>query len=89
MPFQDDVRENHRGEWGIDTVALMSGGLTPEQKARVEIEKKLATAGWLVQDVDQIDLAAGPSVAVRGSDRERRCRLSPLRREGDPRDLGS
>lgn len=43
----------------------MVGGLTPEQKARVEIDRKLEAAGWVVQDFREIDLSAGRGVAVR------------------------
>jgi type I restriction enzyme, R subunit len=38
---------------------------TPEQKARREIDIKLAAAGWLVQDRDELDLTAGRGIAVR------------------------
>jgi type I site-specific restriction endonuclease len=38
---------------------------TPEQKARRQIDTKLFGSGWLVQDRDDIDLAAGRGVAVR------------------------
>jgi type I restriction enzyme, R subunit len=38
---------------------------TPEQLARVDIDSALAAAGWLVQDRDAMNLAAGPGVAVR------------------------
>jgi len=41
------------------------GGLTPEQRARVEIDRKLEAAGWVVQDFEAIDLSAGRGVAVR------------------------
>jgi hypothetical protein len=44
----------------------MSGGLTPEQKARVEIDKELAAAGWAIQDFEAMDLtAAERGIAVR------------------------
>src|SRR3954454_17067425 len=43
----------------------MPGGLTPEQHARVEIDRKLEAAGWVVQDFREIDLSAGRGVAVR------------------------
>ena len=44
----------------------MSGGLTPEQKARVEIDKKLSAAGWAIQDFEAMDLtAAERGIAVR------------------------
>lgn len=39
--------------------------MTPEQKARAEIDSELAAAGWLVQDVGDLDLAAGRGIAVR------------------------
>ena len=40
--------------------------LTPEQKARIHIDKALEAAGWEVQNRDEINLYAGPGVAVRG-----------------------
>ncbi len=43
----------------------MPGGLTPEQQARVEIDRKLAAAGWVVQDFKEIELSAARGVAVR------------------------
>lgn len=39
--------------------------MTPEQKARLVIDTKLAQAGWLVQDYRSLDLGAGLGVAVR------------------------
>ena len=42
----------------------MSPGL-PEQQARVEIDKALDAAGWLIQDRDELNLTAGRGVAVR------------------------
>lgn len=39
--------------------------MTPETKARQEIDRKLAQAGWLVQDYRQANLGAGLGVAVR------------------------
>ena len=39
--------------------------LTPEQKARVDIDAALVAAGWSLQNRDAINLAAGPGVAVR------------------------
>lgn len=38
---------------------------TPEQKARHDIDAKLAASGWLVQDRDDLDLTAGRGIAVR------------------------
>lgn len=40
-------------------------GKAPEEKARESIDEKLADAGWLVQDRDQMNLSAGRGVAVR------------------------
>src|SRR5262245_23297803 len=37
----------------------------PEQKARRLIDESLAVAGWIVQDRDELDLTAGPGIAVR------------------------
>jgi type I restriction enzyme R subunit len=39
--------------------------MTPEQKARQEIDRKLIEAGWVIQDMKQLNLAAGIGVAVR------------------------
>jgi type I restriction enzyme, R subunit len=39
--------------------------MTPEAKARQEIDQKLAQAGWLVQDMKQLNLGAAQGVAVR------------------------
>ena len=39
--------------------------MTPEQKARVEIEKKLGASGWVLQDKTEFNPAAAPGVAVR------------------------
>src|SRR5436190_8916973 len=38
---------------------------TPEQKARREIDADLLKAGWLVQNLDELDLTAGRGIAVR------------------------
>jgi type I restriction enzyme R subunit len=37
----------------------------PEQEAREEIDAALAKAGWLVQDMDELNLSAGQGVAAR------------------------
>lgn len=37
---------------------------TPKQKARVDIDAALEAAGWILQNRDAINLAAGPDVAV-------------------------
>lgn len=39
--------------------------LTPEQQARERIDEALAAAGWIVQDRDEMNRAAGLGVAVR------------------------
>ena len=39
--------------------------LTPEQKARVNIDAMLGQAGWKVQHNKKIDFSAGLGVAVR------------------------
>jgi type I restriction enzyme R subunit len=39
--------------------------LTPEQKARLDIDAALEAAGWTLQNHVAINLAAGPGVAVR------------------------
>ena len=39
--------------------------MTPEQKARQNIDELLIRAGWVLQDVDQINLGAGLGIAVR------------------------
>ena len=39
--------------------------MTPEAKARETIDRKLAQAGWVVQDLKQLNLAAAVGVAVR------------------------
>ena len=39
--------------------------LAREAKARVQIDKQLAAAGWKVQSQETLNLGAGPGVAVR------------------------
>ena len=39
--------------------------MTPEQKAREMIDKRLEQAGWIVQDMKKLNLIAGLGVAVR------------------------
>ena len=43
----------------------MTGGLTPEQRARVQIDAQLTQAGWVLQDRDALNLQAGQGIAVR------------------------
>ena len=44
---------------------MTSDYLTPEAQARIEIDEMLGLAGWVVQDADKVNLAAGKGVAVR------------------------
>ena len=37
--------------------------MTPETKARQQIDQKLEQAGWVIQDMKQLDLSAGVGVA--------------------------
>lgn len=39
--------------------------MTPEAKAREEIDRKLAQSGWVIQDVKEVNLMASLGVAVR------------------------
>lgn len=39
--------------------------LTPEQKARQTIDRQLTQAGWIVQNRNEMNIAAGPGVAIR------------------------
>ncbi len=39
--------------------------MTPEAKARQQIDQKLENAGWVIQDMKQLNLGAGLGVAVR------------------------
>jgi type I restriction enzyme, R subunit len=39
--------------------------MTSEAKARLQIDQKLEQAGWIIQDLKQINLGAGFGVAVR------------------------
>lgn len=39
--------------------------LSPEQQARVPIDRMLEDAGWVVLDYGDADFAAGPGVAIR------------------------
>jgi type I restriction enzyme R subunit len=39
--------------------------MTPEAKARLVIDEKLVSAGWIVQDFKGVNFGAGPGIAVR------------------------
>jgi type I restriction enzyme, R subunit len=39
--------------------------MTPEEKARQEIDRQLKACGWIVQDYREMNISAGLGVAVR------------------------
>lgn len=39
--------------------------MTPEARARQKIDERLSQAGWVIQDVRQLNLSAGSGIAVR------------------------
>jgi type I restriction enzyme R subunit len=39
--------------------------MTPEQESRQDIDRQLVQTGWLVQDYRDMNISAGPGVAVR------------------------
>jgi len=39
--------------------------MTPEAKAREIIDRKLEQAGWVIQDMKQLNLSASPGIAIR------------------------
>ena len=39
--------------------------MTPEEKARLEIDRKLKESGWTIQNMNQLNLTASLGVAVR------------------------
>jgi type I restriction enzyme, R subunit len=39
--------------------------MTPEQKARQKIDQRLVQCGWLVQNHREMNISAGPGVAIR------------------------
>lgn len=39
--------------------------MTPEQESRQDIDRQLVQTGWIVQDYRDMDISAGPGVAVR------------------------
>jgi type I restriction enzyme R subunit len=39
--------------------------MTPEEKARQQIDLLLQKSGWIIQDRSKVNLAAGPGVAIR------------------------
>ena len=48
-----------------DSAELAESYLTAEARARIDIDRMLAAAGWVIQDRSFIDLYAGTGVAVR------------------------
>ena len=55
------------GPWPVSHYgpAVVEPHLTPEQKSRVVIDQLLTSAGWLVQDLAEMNLGATRGVAVR------------------------
>jgi type I restriction enzyme, R subunit len=54
------------GRLHLDMTELKAvAALTPEKRARREIDRMLAECGWLVQDFGEMNIAAAPGVAVR------------------------
>ena len=45
--------------------------MTPEQRARQQIDLILQQCGWIIQDRSETNLAAGPGVATGGAGRNR------------------
>ena len=39
--------------------------MSPEERARLVIDEKLKQAGWVIQDMNALNLAAAPGVAIR------------------------
>nr|WP_214300155.1 type I restriction-modification enzyme R subunit C-terminal domain-containing protein [Pelotalea chapellei] len=58
---------------------------TPEQEARQEIDRMLEQAGWLVQDVKNVNLHAGRGVAIREFPLERGFGIAEFRTSPMPR----
>ena len=53
--------------------------MKPEEKARQDIDNLLTKTGWVIQDIDQINLGAGLGVAVREyPNKIRFCGLCPI-----------
>ena len=66
------VRESLvRDEGSGPILGAVIGGLTPEQKARVEIDRKLDAAGWIVQDFARWTYGPARDRRARVPDRDR------------------
>ncbi len=39
--------------------------MKPEEKARKQIDKQLETAGWTIQDIEELNYSAGLGIAIR------------------------
>src|SRR5206468_2577368 len=46
-------------------MAPAGSAYTPEEKARIEIDRQLETAGWVLQHRDEMNLASHDAIAVR------------------------
>jgi len=62
--------------------------LTPEQRARQQIDPHLEQAGWTLQDADSINLAAGRGIAVRNLPLDKAYGTAHYILYGDRRALG-
>src|SRR6516225_2622533 len=49
----------------MDRFARGASTMTPEQKARLSIDRQLEASGWVVQDYADMNISAGLGVAVR------------------------
>jgi superfamily II DNA or RNA helicase len=49
----------------LQLILAKSDAMTPEEKARREIDRQLGLCGWIVQDRREMDISAGPGVAIR------------------------
>lgn len=49
----------------MDQNPAATANQNPEQAARDNIDRQLFACGWIIQDKKQINLYAGPGVAVR------------------------
>ena len=68
MARQDAYVRAETGQYSPFVESHDPGGhdyLAREAKARVQIDKQLAAAGWKVQSQETLNLGAGPGVAVR------------------------
>src|SRR5579871_1761644 len=46
-------------------MSTRESAMTPEAKARIDIDAQLTACGWVLQDYKALNLAAAPGIAVR------------------------